>query len=256
MERKRAIGLVVALLMIFSVDAGASSNAAVLANYRCVLYSSYVSGKVTDWGKLLPAMEKSYQENGGDDLLLEIARTHYGLVAFLINNNSEDEAEAYLKQGLAEVEQLLTRNPSNAEAMALKASFTAFRIAISPYLGPFLGPRSLGYIDEAMKFDGKNPYVLIDKANAKQFTPGIFGGDLDEAVGYYKQSIAAFERMDPSECRWVYLNALANLGTCYEKMGQYANAEATYRKALTVAPDFHWVKYFLLPKLQKRLAKT
>jgi len=248
------MGIVVALLIMFSVDARASSNTAVLSNYRCILYSSYVSGKVTDWGELLPAMEKSFQESRSDDLLLEIARTHYGLVAFLINNDRDNESEVYLKQGLAEVEQLLTRNPSNAEALALKASFTAFRIAISPYLGPFLGPRSLGYIDEAMKLDGKNPYVLIDKANAKQFTPGIFGGDLDEAVGYYKQSIAAFERMDPSECRWVYLNALANLGTCYEKLGQYANAEATYRKALAVAPNFDWVKNFLLPKLQKKLA--
>lgn len=248
------MGIVVALLIMFSVDARASSNTAVLSNYRCILYSSYVSGKVTDWGELLPAMEKSFQANGSDHLLLEIARTHYGLVAFLINNDRENESEVYLKQGLAEVEQLLTRNPSNAEALALKASFTAFRIAISPYLGPFLGPRSLGYIDEAMKLDGKNPYVLIDKANAKQFTPGIFGGDLDEAVGYYKQSIAAFERMDPSECRWVYLNALANLGTCYEKLGQYVNAEATYRKALAVAPNFDWVKNFLLPKLQKKLA--
>ena len=107
----------------------------------------------------------------------------------------------------------------------------------------------------AMKIAGDNPYVLIDKANAKQFTPGIFGGDYDQAVGFYKKSIAAFERMDPSACRWVYLNALANLGTCYEKMGQYANAEATYRKALAIAPNFDWVKNFLLPKMQKEVGK-
>lgn len=254
MERKKFIGIVLSLLLASSSTTVASPTNSELANYQCAIYSSYVNGKVADWERLLPSMKQTYEQSKSDALLLEIARTHYGLVAFLINDDRDDEASGYLKEGLAEVEQLLNRNPSNAEALALKASFTAFRIAISPYMGPFIGPRSLEYIDDAMKIAGDNPYVLIDKANAKQFTPGIFGGDLDEAVGYYKQSIAAFERMDPSECRWVYLNALANLGTCYEKMGQYANAEATYRKALAVAPNFDWVKNFLLPKLQKRLA--
>ena len=51
----------------------------------------------------------------------------------------------------------------------------------------------------------------MDKANAKQFTPFIFGGDLEEAEVYYKKCIAAFEKMEPNQCRWVYINALANL---------------------------------------------
>ena len=93
----------------------------------------------------------------------------------------------------------------------------------------------------------------MDKANAKQFTPFIFGGDLDEAVGFYLKSIAAFEKMDPNQCRWVYINALANLGTCYFKMDEYAKAEATYKKALAVAPEFDWVKRHLLPEVQAKL---
>jgi len=253
MERKRNIGVALVLFFAGFAISVSASEPQTLESYRCNLYSSYAEGKVTQWVKLLPEMEKTYGATKSSDILLEIARTQYGLVAFLINEKKSKEAVYYLDRGLVNVETLLTKNPKNAEAMALKASFLAFSVDLRPFGAPIYGPKSLRMIDLAFETAPTNAYVLIDKANAKHYTPFIFGGDLEAAVVFYKQSIAAFEKMDTKECRWVYLNALANLGTCYYKLEQYPKAEAIYRKALVVAPEFDWVKRHLLPEVQARM---
>ena len=251
MERKRNIGI--ALILFFTGFTATASEPTTLDAFRCKLYNTYVEGKVTQWVKLIPEMEKAYTTSKNSVLLLEIARTRYGLVAFLINDKKGKEALVDLDKGLANVDILLTQNPNNAEAMALKASFLAFTVELRPFGAPINGPKSLRLIDLALKTAPTNAYVLIDKANAKQFTPFIFGGDLEEATLFYLKSIAAFEKMDSKECRWVYLNALANLGTCFYKLEEYAKAEAIYRKALAVAPEFDWVKRHLLPEVQAKL---
>ncbi len=253
MEGKRNIGLAVALIFIGMTLSVRATEPTAVEVYRCKLYNSYVEGKVSQWVKFLPEMEKVYAINNSSELLLEIARTRYGLVAFLINEKKGKQALIDLDKGLANVATLLSQNPKNAEAMALKASFLAFTVELRPFGAPINGPKSLREIDAAMATAPNNAYVLMDKANAKQFTPFIFGGDLEEAVGFYLKSIAAFEKMDPNQCRWVYINALANLGTCYFKMDEYAKAEATYKKALAVAPEFDWVKRHLLPEVQAKL---
>ena len=251
MERKRNIGI--ALILFFTGFTATASEPTTLDAFRCKLYSTYVEGKVSQWAKILPEMEKVYGASKSSEMLLEIARTRYGLVAFLINDKKGKVALIDLDKGLTNVETLLTQNPKNAEAMALKASFLAFTVELRPFGAPINGPKSLRQIDLALKTAPTNAYVLIDKANAKQFTPFIFGGDLNEAEDFYKKSIAAFEKMDSKECRWVYINALANLGTCYYKMDEYAKAEAIYRKALAVAPEFDWVKRHLLPEVQAKM---
>ncbi|SDC72141.1 tetratricopeptide repeat protein [Williamwhitmania taraxaci] len=255
MERKRYIGLVVAFIfMVTSLSVRALEPTAVEL-YRCKLYNTYVEGNVSQWVRFLPEMEKINATHPSSELLLEIARTRYGLVAFLINEKKGKGALVDLDKGLANVESLLIQNPKNAEAMALKASFLAFTVELRPFGAPINGPKSLRIIDLALNTAPMNAYVLIDKANAKQFTPYIFGGDLEEAVGFYLKSIAAFEKMDPNQCRWVYVNALANLGTCYYKLDEYAKAEAIYKKALVIAPEFDWVKMHLLPEVQAKLKK-
>ena len=89
-------------------------------------------GTLANGVKFLPEMEKVYAINHSSELLLEIARTRYGLVAFLINDKKGKQALIDLDKGLANVETLLTQNPKNAEAMALKASFLAFTVELRP----------------------------------------------------------------------------------------------------------------------------
>ena len=246
------IGLMVALLLAWGARSFASEPAT-LASFRCQLYATYVEGRVAEWGRLLPEMEKSYAATKDRQVLLEIARTRYGFVAFLIKEKRGKDAEVNIEKGLANVELLLRQNPKDAEAMVLKASFLAFSVELWPLGAIINAPKSLRQLELAYHLAPANAYVLMDKANAKQYLPVLFGGNLSEAVAFYKKSITAFEKMDQRECRWVYLNALANLGTCYVKMGEYANAEAIYRKALAVAPEFDWVKRYLLPQLHAKM---
>jgi hypothetical protein len=52
-----------------------------------------------------------------------------------------------------------------------------------------------------------------------------------------------------------YLEALTWMGRSQEKLENFDAALFSYRKVLSVEPDFGWVKYSLLPKLEEKLAK-
>ena len=53
---------------------------------------------------------------------------------------------------------------------------------------------------------------------------------------------------------WGYVEMLAWIGRTQEKLDDDEAAHFTYKKALRIEPDFGWVKYSLLPDLEKKLA--
>lgn len=114
--------------------------------------------------------------------------------------------------------------------------------------GMFLGSKSSGLADKAIDLSPASPFVWKVYANSKFFTPEMFGGDLKEAIESYEKSVALYEA-SPTKLKsnWYYLDALAFLGQAYAKNGENGKAIATYEKAISVEPEFGWVKYRLLP---------
>ena len=51
---------------------------------------------------------------------------------------------------------------------------------------------------------------------------------------------------------WNYLSLLPQIAKAYEELKDYKNAENYYRKILSVAPDFAWVKNELYPQFLKK----
>ena len=78
----------------------------------------------------------------------------------------------------------------------------------------------------------------------------MFGGDIHEAIKHYEHAIQLYEENDLTN-DWIYLDALAWLGIAYSKTDQLEKAKATFEKALSVEPEFTWVKNNLLPNLKK-----
>ncbi|MEL7004952.1 MAG: tetratricopeptide repeat protein, partial [Bacteroidota bacterium] len=135
---------------------------------------------------------------------------------------------------------------------AVLSSIYGVKMAYSPWKGIFLGGKSSNLMKDAIALSKESALVWKLYANSKLYTPQSFGGDKKEAAKGYEKAIALFEK-DPASAdkNWIYLDALAHLGITYMQLEKNDKARETFERALEVEPEFNWVKYILLPQLDK-----
>ncbi len=145
-----------------------------------------------------------------------------------------------------------------SEGKALLASIYMIKIARSPMSAISLTPTIFGLLDQAEKANANNPRINYIRGVMKYNMPKMFGGSYTESADFLRKSIALFEKdetVDSLQPSWGYLESLAWLGRAYEELEIYEAAKFAYQKSLTVEPDFAWVKYNLLPALEKTIEK-
>jgi tetratricopeptide (TPR) repeat protein len=229
-----------------------SSNPPSIFDQR--LYHCYQSGNMREWVIVISELEIQNSQRPSTETLFSIAQAQYGYIGYLIGIGDSKKAREIISKAEKNVEKILSSQPNNADAMAIKASLLIFQISISPFKAPFLGPRSMSMIDEAYKKNDKSPQAILEKANALHYAPAFVGGNPLEAVKYYTRAIIAFENQNngnPPQL-WLYLNTLAQLALAYEKSNQPLKAKHTYNEILSIAPDFKWVKDELYPAFEER----
>ncbi len=248
MERTSILkGIVVALALFLSV-------AVFGATHKQRLYQCYLTGNMADWLVVMDELSSEYNRTKSVETLFELTHAQYGYIGYLLGVDDEDRAEKLVAKALSNASVLLDKNPKWVEVLAIKGALIAYKIAMSPYKAPFLGPESVSIIDKALSLDSTNPYALTEKANSKLYAPVLFGGNPKEAVLLYQKAIASIERTlnGSKEYEWWHLNVMAQLAIAAEKSGQTELARSSYRKILRVAPNFKWVRDELYPKFQKK----
>ncbi len=248
MERTSILkGIAVALALFLSV-------AVFGATHKQRLYQCYLTGNMADWLVVMDELSSEYNRTKSVETLFELTHAQYGYIGYLLGVDDEDRAEKLVAKALSNASVLLDKNPKWVEVLAIKGALIAYKIAMSPYKAPFLGPESVSIIDKALSLDSTNPYALTEKANSKLYAPVLFGGNPKEAVLLYQKAIASIERTlnGSKEYEWWHLNVMAQLAIAAEKSGQTELARSSYRKILQVAPNFKWVRDELYPKFQKK----
>ena len=248
MERTSILkGIAVALALFLSV-------AVFGATHKQRLYQCYLTGNMADWLVVMDELSTEYNRTKSVETLFELTHAQYGYIGYLLGVDDEDRAEKLVAKALSNASVLLDKNPKWVEVLAIKGALIAYKIAMSPYKAPFLGPESVSIIDKALSLDSTNPYALTEKANSKLYAPVLFGGNPKEAVLLYQKAIASIERTlnGNKEYEWWHLNVMAQLAIAAEKSGQTELARSSYRKILQVAPNFKWVRDELYPKFQKK----
>ncbi len=223
--------------------------------YSDKLYQSYMTGDMDVWVSIIDELEQNYKRDENSSTLYYLIQTQYGYIGYLIGAEQKRAARDYLDKAEDNTELLLDKNPNNADAIAIKASLLAYNIALAPYKAPFLGPRSMNLIDEALAINNKSAQALLEKGNATHYAPSMFGGDPIEAIEYYSKAMRQMEIENngkPPET-WLYLNTFTQLAMAQQKANLLQNALGTYNRILSIAPNFKWVKDELLPDLQKKI---
>jgi len=164
-----------------------------------------------------------------------------------------EAAEKFVEAGIQHLEKSVQRDNKFAEAYALLGSLYGEKIGGNPQLGMALGPKSGMMMENARQLAPDNPRVAYLDAIGKNFTPAMFGGGKDKAVaGLYHAAelFAKWQRNDPLAPDWGHPECYAWLGNILAERGKPAEARTALGKSLELRPDFGWVKYELLPKLE------
>lgn len=244
MERKKYI-LITIFIMLSCIIQGQNNKS---------IYKAYASGNMNRWKYVVDSLDIIQQKT--DKELLDLINYQYGYIAWCIGNKKEKEATNYLKKATNYLKKLENKKYNISMIYAYKSAFIGFEIGLSQYKAPFIGPKSLEYAKKSISTDALNVLGYIQLGNIAYYTPSTLGGSKSEALkNYYK----AFNLMESNNeykiNNWNYLNLLATLISTYIDLNQYKEAQKYCKKALTIEPNFDWVKTNLYPKVLKNIKK-
>jgi tetratricopeptide (TPR) repeat protein len=164
------------------------------------------------------------------------------------------ESSIVLKDAEKDLKALLKTNPRSGEAYALLASIYGQMIRFSNGRDKMtLGPEAEANRAEAMKLEPNNPRVVLQSAMSLYNTPAQYGGGPEKAEAGLRQAIALLEREPAGRPwpNWGRFDAHAWLGQALAARGDKAGARTEYNLALAAWPQSGWVKFVLIPALDK-----
>jgi hypothetical protein len=213
------------------------------------IYQAYLQGDMNKWKQTMNAFDPKTPAQ-----VLELINYQYGYIAYCIGKNKKSEAEKYLSEAEKNISSLVKQKYQISTLYAYQAAFVGFKIGLAPFKAPFIGQQSISIIEKALQTDKNNHLAYIQLANVERYKPAIFGGSKTKAMEYYLKALYLMEAKP--EClvnNWNYLNLLVSIIELYSGECQYNSAADYCQKALSVAPDFAWVKNGLFPSIKKHL---
>lgn len=192
---------------------------------------------------------------GADEGMVRYALAYASYRMVPLPDVPEKDRTDLLNDAVTQLQQVIKRNPKDAEAHALLGSVYGLQIAQSPVIrGMTLGPRANGALDRAAEIEGGNPRVLLLQGVSAFNTPAMFGGGADKAEQHLRRSLERFaaEPSDKAWPNWGRFDAHVWLGQALLEKGDRAGARAEYDKARALAPKSGWLQYVLIPALEAR----
>jgi tetratricopeptide (TPR) repeat protein len=241
MEGKKT-GLILLLMFLSNV---------LFAQYDAVIYRAYTGDDMTPWKQVVDEMEAT--GNKPDAFRLELINYTYGYIGWCLGQDRNREAAKYMDVAESHLNYLENRNYHLSEIMAYRAAMVGFSIALAPYKAPFLGPRSIGYAENAVELNPENYLGILQQANIRYFTPPIFGGSKEEAMEKYLLSLKVYKKHNPNSIKdWNHLSIYTTIIMAYMELGEYDKAEKYSLEVLEIEPEFKWIRDDLYPEIKKK----
>ena len=183
-----------------------------------------------------------------------VALADYRIASLLVAGEENKAASEHLKSAVEHLKKATEIDPQVAEAYALLSSVYGRQMGLNPMKSMFIGPKSGKAIQKAKQLAPDNPRVVLSAAISDFNTPKMFGGSKEKGLQGLQRAAELFaqeEPTDPIQPVWGHREAYAWIGIAYQDRGELESARAAFEKALEIDPDFGWVKYALLPELEK-----
>lgn len=239
-SKNKISGLIVFLLFPVFLATAQPKN---LAYYRCAFFESYRQGDMSPWPNLIAEMEKAKST----DLAwqTEMVKAMYGLIGYEIGAKNKDLARVYVDKADGYLDKLLDKYPDNAQLHAIDGAVYGYKIALSPYKAPFLGPKSMWHIDKAIELDPNEPMGYIEKGNSLQYRPAIFGGDKKEALECYQKALKLMDGHSDLKCDWQQMLLRAFIVKSLYELNRTREADAFLESMKKDYGSMDWIKKFV-----------
>ena len=154
--------------------------------------------------------------------------------------NRQASAKA-LESAVTALQRAVQLDPANGESHALLSTVYGLSIAAKPSRGLWLGKRVMDQEKLARKLNADNPRVLYLAGMNRYYGPSLLGGK-DEGLKLLLAAEKLFEAeagkpQGPVEPRWGRSTCLVFIGKTYNALGEPAEAEQYFRKALELNPQ-------------------
>jgi len=194
------------------------------------------------WRTTIEDMEE--QTPGDPEELLELINFQYGYIGWCLGQDRRREVQVVLSRLEENLERLKSASGETADYHAYAAAAYGFRIGLSAWRAPALGPRSMKHAEKALQVDGASFQANLEMGNLWRYRPAVFGGSKAKALPFYVKALAILEQ-EPSErrCRnWMYLKLLVLVGQLQQDLGNPEQARRCFEQALQIEPGFVWAK--------------
>lgn len=221
---------------------------------KALIYRGYISNDQDLWAKGLTLFDANKPSASSKAYAYEYALAYYGKVGFCLENKSCKDIPDIVAKSEKALKDLLSQPEAPPKVKATLGGLYALKMQISPAMTMFLGPKSLGLIDEAIEQENPGPQAWVEKGNMRYHAPRLFGGNIPKAAKCFEKAIELFDTTpELRQDSWMYLHAHAWLGQAYQEMGNYSKALQAYQKALDFEPAFKWISNDLLPALKAKM---
>lgn len=166
--------------------------------------------------------------------------------------NAKVDVDKYYDTAVKYCTELIEKKKYLSEAQTVLAGIYLMRLSSNQMEAMSLFPKIEELLTDAESAPENNPRPLIVRGTLQFYTPEAFGGSVVKALESFTKAVALFETGKKNEAiNWGYEESLAWLGQAYVKNNLIDKAREAYNKVLKIEPEYRWVKYVLLPALDK-----
>lgn len=182
-----------------------------------------------------------------------IAYCDYRLTTYAFGENNKKEAKKYVNDGIKRLKISIEAKSNFADAYALLSSFYGNKIALNPWSGFWYGPKSGKMIEKAFALEPNNPRLHIISGISAYYTPETWGGSKEKSRETFNKAAELFknENVEAILPDWGYSEVYGWLGLVELNLGDTSSAKVHFKRALEINPENGWVKYNLLPQVEK-----
>ncbi len=169
-----------------------------------------------------------------------------------VQSSNPAESRSAVTDALGQLTEAVTLDEKFGEAYILLAAVQAQNASLSEMPVPY-DPGVTAALARAQVLDAKNPRLALAQGIAAFVAPRAVGAEPNAAEEALKRADALFAggAGGASWPNWGRAQTQAWLGRVLARKGDVAGARQAYRSALTLQPDYVWVKSVLLPALDK-----
>ncbi len=208
-------------------------------------YMAYITNSNPAWAITLNQLEAANKNS------LQLAKGYYAAASTALGNQDEDLASELLDKAAIMTKAILKADKKSAEANSLLSAVYGLKIGLSPIKGMLLGSKSSSAAEKGVDLAPDNGFTNYIMGNNLFYTPAMFGGDIEKSITYLEKAQTIYEKAAAKN--WEYMSLLALLGQAYHRQKEYVKAKAVYKTALEIAPNFSYVKMYLLPRTKKAI---